>query len=88
LETERLAQTKDIVHSAVIWESDADILLLHSCYSSTLHMTEANRNAIFKKVIFTRLRFLLQDSSWPHTVQRAMLLLADIGGTPVRTLTI
>jgi hypothetical protein len=54
----------------------------------TLHMTEANRNAIFKKVIFTRLWFLLQDSSWPHTAQRAMLLLADIGGTPVKTLTI
>jgi hypothetical protein len=51
-------------------------------------MTEANQNAIFKKVIFTRLRFLLQDSSWPHTAQQAMLLLADIGGTSVKTLTI
>jgi hypothetical protein len=39
------------VHSAIIWESDVDIFLLQMCYSSTLNTTEANQNAIFKKVI-------------------------------------
>jgi hypothetical protein len=39
------------VHSTIIWESDADIFLLQRHYSSTLHTTEANQNAIFKKVV-------------------------------------
>jgi hypothetical protein len=39
------------VHSAVIWESDANIFLLQRCYSSTLHTTKANQYAVFKNVI-------------------------------------
>jgi hypothetical protein len=43
------------VYSANIWESDAYIFWFQRCYSSTLHTTEANQNAIFKKVILYKI---------------------------------
>jgi hypothetical protein len=83
LETEGLASTKDIVHSTVIWESDADFFLLQRRYS-TLHTTEANRNAIFKKVIILYKIMVFAARQFMATYCPT----GSVGGTPVRTLSI
>jgi hypothetical protein len=76
------------VRSTIIWESDADIFLLQRHYSSTLHTTEANQNAVFKKVIILYKIMVFAARQFMTTCCPAGSVVSRIGGTLVRTLSI